>query len=70
MHPQFLAATVADFLRACMDPEVLVPALPWIEARLSVAGSPATLSLWSLPEVRREVARTFGDAAGAALARR
>ena len=70
MHPHFLAATVADFLRSCVDPDVLVPALPWIEARLSIAGSPATLSLWSLPEVRREVARSFGDAAGEVLARR
>jgi hypothetical protein len=70
MHPHFLARTVADFLRSSLDPSALEAALPWVEARLSIAGSPASLSLWSLSEVRREVARTFGDDAGAALASR
>jgi hypothetical protein len=70
MHPHFLAQTVADFLRAYLEPSALETALPWIEARLSIAGSPASLSLWSLPEVRREVTSTFSEAARDALASR
>jgi hypothetical protein len=70
MHPQFLARTVADFLRTCIDPQALDSALPWVDARLSIAGSTASLSLWSVAEVRREVGRTFGDDTREEFARR
>jgi hypothetical protein len=70
MHPRFLAETVADFLRTCLDPGSLESVLPWIDARLSVAGSPASLSLWTLAEVRREVERRLGDGAEDTLASR
>ncbi len=57
MHPQFLARTVADFLRSAIEPDRVESALSCVEARLSVAGSSAGLSLWTLVEVRDEVTR-------------
>jgi hypothetical protein len=62
MHPQFLARTVADFLRSAIEPGQVESALPCVEARLRVAGSPAGLSLWTLVEVRDEVARSCRSA--------
>lgn len=70
MHPHFLARTVGDFLRSCLDPNTLEEAFPWVEARLCIAGSPASLSLWSLPEIRRDVASALGESASEALVSR
>ena len=70
MHPRFLAQTVAEFLESCLAPREIESALACTDARLRVAGAPAQLSLWSLPEMRRELAQVLTPTALDALASR
>jgi hypothetical protein len=70
MHPRFLAQTVAEFLQSCLEPRELATALASTEARLRVAGAPASLSLWSLPEMRRELSQALSISTIDALASR